>query len=83
MRKDLEGTSCEVCEYDDWLDYDNYDKEELYQQGLWDYNKGKWKYGGKLRLSEISGDSMKYTCELCGYAAATAGILKIHKKVNH
>ena len=66
MRKDLEGTSCEVCEYDDWLDYDNYDKEELYQQGLWDYNKGKWKYGGKLRLSEISGDSMKYTCELCG-----------------
>ena len=66
MRKDLEGTSCEVCEYDDWLDYDNYDKEELYQQGLWDSAKGTWKYGGKLRLSEISGDSMKYTCELCG-----------------
>ena len=66
MRKDLEGTSCEVCEYDDWLDEEDMSEEELYQQGLWDSANGTWKYGGKLRLSEISGDSMKYTCELCG-----------------
>ena len=65
MRKDLEGTSCEVCEYDDWLDDEDMSEEELYQQGLWDSANGTWKYGGKLRLSEIRGDSMKYTCELC------------------
>tara|TARA_R110001592_G_scaffold63913_2_gene196185 strand:+ start:4463 stop:7009 length:2547 start_codon:yes stop_codon:yes gene_type:complete len=74
MRKDLEGTSCEVCEYDDWLDEEDMSEEELYQQGLWDSANGTWKYGGKLRLSEISGDSMKYTCELCGnYESAPWG----------